>query len=144
MFINKTESQSLKFHLGPLSKHTVYEAELVGLSLALRLLLSLPYQIRSCVIIGIDSQAAIKALSNQRPHPAHYLLDHIHDYSVKLHDKLLGNANLQIHWTPCHRDFAPNERADAQAKQAALGSSSTPSHLPFFLCNSTLPSSIPA
>lgn len=42
MFINKTDSQSLKLHLGPSSRHTVYEAELIGISLALCLLLSFP------------------------------------------------------------------------------------------------------
>ena len=42
MYINKTESQSLKYHLGPSAKHMVYEGELVGLVLAFQLLLSFP------------------------------------------------------------------------------------------------------
>jgi ribonuclease HI len=143
-YINKVESQYLWFHLGPTSKHTVYEGELIGICLALHILLSLPLNIRSRVIIGSDSQAAIKALANQSTHPAHYLLDYIHDSAEKLHSKHNGNINLQIHWTPAHSNFTPNERADALAKRAAEGTSSATNRLPSFIRNSELPTSIPA
>ena len=144
MYINQVESQSLWAHLGPSTKHTVYEGELTGQCLALHILSSLPFTIRSRIIIGTDSQAAIKALSNQRPHPAHYLLDHIHTLAEKLHTKCNEDSDIQIHWTPGHRDFAPNERADVLAKRAAEGLSSANNRLPHFLWNTSLPSSIPA
>jgi ribonuclease HI len=144
MYINQVESQSLWLHLGPMSGHTVYEGELVGLCLAFHILLSLPFTLRSRVIIGTDNQAAVKALSNQRPHPAHYLLDYIHDSAEKLCIKHNGNIDLQIHWTPGHQGFIPNERADSLAKQAAEGASSATKRLPPPFRNKPLPLSIPA
>jgi hypothetical protein len=73
LYINQVEKASLCYHLGPSDKHTVYEGELVGLSLAVHLLTSLRFQLNSYIIIGSDNQAAIKALNNQRPHPGHYI-----------------------------------------------------------------------
>lgn len=144
MYINQVESQSLWVHLGPSINHTVYEGELTGLCLALHIFSSLPFTMRSQIIIGTDNQVAIKALSNQKPHPAHYLLDHIHALTETLHPKLKRTSNIQIHWTLGHRDFAPNEKADSLAKRAAEGSSSATNRLPRFLRNTSLPSSIPA
>jgi ribonuclease HI len=132
LYVNQVEQASLCYHLGPSDKHTVYEGELVGLSLAVHLLTSLRFQITSYVIIGTDNQATIQALNNQRPHPGHYILDHIHDTMEPLNSKQaslrhLGRTNLptkgvvdlQIHWTPGHEKFAPNKHADELAKQAS-------------------------
>ena len=47
MYINKTEKHSLHYYLGPLSDHTVYEGEIVGLILALHLLKSIQVQLSS-------------------------------------------------------------------------------------------------
>ncbi|KAF5367638.1 hypothetical protein D9615_010583 [Tricholomella constricta] len=85
LFVNGIEKASLKYHLGPITKHTVYEAEIVGLTLGLHLLTSTSRQLHSITAIGSDSQATIKALGNQKPHPAHYLLDHVHTAAEKLH-----------------------------------------------------------
>jgi len=80
-------------------------------------------------VIGTDSQATILALNNQKPHPAHHLLDRVYDAAEKLHinQLCLQNPNaykvakrkgktlkrdtidLQIHWTSGHVDFPPNE-----------------------------------
>ncbi|KAF8154760.1 hypothetical protein B0H34DRAFT_616330, partial [Crassisporium funariophilum] len=105
--------------LGPDTHHTVYEAEIVGLTLSLHLLTSLGRQLSDAVTLGSNSQAAIRALNNQLPHPAHYLLDIVVD--------------LRITWTPGHSDFDPNERADTVAKTAAQGTSSPPNLLPVYL-----------
>ena len=88
-------------------------------------------------LVGTDNQASLLALNNQKPHPAHYLIDHIHDTAEKLHAKqsylcapTITQAptckviDLHLHWTPGHMDFSPNERADDLAKSAAQGSSS--------------------
>lgn len=40
------------------------------------------------------------------------------------------DLNLQIHWVPGHKDFAPNELADELAKAAATGRSSPSRRLP--------------
>jgi hypothetical protein len=44
-----------------------------------------------------------------------------------------GIVDLQIHWVPSHSDFAPNEKADEEAKKAAQGDSSDAKSLPKFL-----------
>jgi ribonuclease HI len=159
LYTNKTEKKAIRFHLGPSEHHTVYEGELVGLLLAFHLLSSLRFKLRSYTVIGIDNQAAILALGNQKPHPAHYLLDLIHDAAenLQLFQSSLRNqgvapnpninprpVNLQIHWTPGHGNFPPNERADELAKQAASGTSSPNDQLPLFLRNKTLPISLTA
>jgi len=129
LFIDSAETCALQYHLGLDSEHTVYEAEIVGLTLAFHLLSSLTFSPRSLIIVGSDSQATLRALLNQRSHPAQYLLNHVHDAAENLHAKhyKLRNPgtslpmrrirrthtrnilNLQLHWTPGHVDFLPNE-----------------------------------
>ncbi|KAG6852144.1 hypothetical protein C0991_002636 [Blastosporella zonata] len=103
--------------------------------LALHLLTKLTTQLCQLTIIGSDSQAAIRALNNQCPHPAHYLLDRVHTAAEKLHWKQnrLINAHARrdaTKWTPGHIDFPLNEQADTAAKEAAQGVSSPPGLLP--------------
>ncbi|KNZ72377.1 hypothetical protein J132_03468 [Termitomyces sp. J132] len=84
----------------------------------------------------------LKALFNQRPHPAHYLLDLIHSTAEQLQTRDV--INLQLHWVPGHKDFTPNKRADELAKTAAQGTTSNTKSLPVALCRSPLPVSISA
>ena len=167
LFIDGIERNSLRYHLGSVSEHTVYEGEIVGLTLALHLLAGLRRQLKSITLLGTDSQATILALDNQLSHSAHYLLDHVHDTAAKLHqqqDKLQNTkarreakqkgidwkardrnvVDLQLHWTPGHLDFQPNERADEEAKLAAQGSSSNVNDLPVYLRHKPLPLSVSA
>ena len=57
-------------YLGTAAKHTVFKAELVRILLVLSLLINLSYQLTSTTLIGLDNQAAIKALSNQSYKPS--------------------------------------------------------------------------
>ena len=159
---NSVEKCSLQYHLSPDTEHTVYEAEITGLLLDLHLLSLLKSSPHSPVVIGSDSQATICALLNQKPHPAHHLLDQVHTSAEWLHathyklrhpstplsTKQLREEytqdiiNLQVHWTLGHVDFPPNERADEIAKSAASGMSSHPNLLPLLLCKKPLPHSI--
>src|ERR1700679_1692675 len=70
LYIDQVETKTLKYHLAPITDHTVYEGELVGLSLTFHLLNSLRLPVRSRIVIGSDSQAVIKPLKNQKSHPA--------------------------------------------------------------------------
>ena len=156
--------KSLCYYLGPLTEHTVYESELIGLLLALHLLLGLTCQLLHSVIIGLDNQAAICLLTNQEAKPAHYLLDAIHDMAGRLHQrqdriqhkdlfrqaqqrnqqctaKSKGIIDLQIHWVPGHLNFAPNDKANKLAKDAATGSLSPRKDLPALL-RKPLPASL--
>ena len=158
--------KSLCYYLGPLTEHTVYGSELIGLLLALHLLLGLTCQLLHSVIIGLVNQAAIRSLTNQEAEPAHYLLDTIHNTAERLHQcqdwiqhkdlfrqarqrnqqctaKSKGIIDLQIHWVPGHLDFALNDKADKLAKDAATGSSSPPKDLPALL-RKPLPASLSA
>jgi ribonuclease HI len=44
-----------------------------------------------------------------------------------------GVIDLHVHWVPGHMDFEPNERADEEAKKAALQDVSDAKSLPPFL-----------
>ena len=65
MYKNNHVMKTCRYHLGTSTKHTVYEAELVGIILALFLLASLSCQLLGSIVIGLDNQASIRALANQ-------------------------------------------------------------------------------
>ena len=71
----------LRYHLGPSSRHTVYKAEIIGLILGVFLLLRLlSVAAASC---AADNTPCLLAYQNRRPHPAHYLIDHLlHDLTA--------------------------------------------------------------
>ncbi|KNZ77262.1 hypothetical protein J132_05972, partial [Termitomyces sp. J132] len=167
LFVDEKEKSNLKYHLGSSTEHTVYEAKIVGICLGLHALQNLNRQLQGQTICGSDSQVMLKALNNQKPHLAHYLLDKVHSMAEHIHkkqDRLLNVPQrctaidmgtewsphtkevilLQLHWSPGHKGFIPNKWADQLAKEAASGESSLQSVLPAFLHQKTLPISIPA
>ena len=73
LFINDNPQQSLQHYLGPEKHHTVYEAELVGLTLAAALLQQLDFL--EDASIAIDNQVAITAMTNHRSTPGQQLTD---------------------------------------------------------------------
>jgi ribonuclease HI len=125
--------------------------------MGLHLLNNLGQQLTHRTILGMDNQAVIKALKNQKSHAGQYILDTIHDLAEKLsikQDQLIscvemlqvteargkwsgrkcGIIDLQVHWVPGHCGFKPNEKADEEAKKAAEGNSSNAKLLPPLLC----------
>ena len=155
-----------RFKLGTPKEHTVYEVELVGIILMLHLFIMITHQIMRLTIIGLDNQVAICTLSNQSAKPSHYLLDLIVSAAEKLQERqdkiqntsdfqkakcqgsplvarMKGVVNLQIHWVPGHKDFAPNEEADSHTKRVAEGDPS-PSSLLLKPLRKPLPFSISA
>ncbi|OBZ65556.1 hypothetical protein A0H81_14412 [Grifola frondosa] len=121
----------LKIHLGDKSKHTVYEAELVGILLAIHLLITIATQISS-VLLGVDNQAAIITTKKITSGPAHYIADEIHKARRRVR-RLNPELGVGIRWTPGHVGIQGNEMADAEAKKAALGESSPTQLLPTLL-----------
>jgi len=93
LYINDNVDKILHFHLGSKRHHTVYEAEGIGIVMALHLLISRNRQIAGPFSICSDSQALLKVLDNQLPHAGHYILDMIHDFAEKLHSKQDGLFN---------------------------------------------------
>ena len=79
--------RSLRCYLGTPTEYTIYEAKGVGLLMGLHLLNGLSCQLTFPTILRSDSQAAIRALGNQRAHLGQYLLNTIHLAAEHLHSK---------------------------------------------------------
>jgi ribonuclease HI len=123
------EMGSKRFYLGSDQEHTVYEAEIVGMILAVQLLKEAGGNRGGTMSLGINNQAAITATSAFQSRPGHYLMDAFHDDLRSLipeHD----NRKLVIRWSPGHEGIEGNEAADSQAKRAARGETSDARELP--------------
>ena len=141
LYKGDTVPKILKYQLGPLERHTTYEAELVGLLLGLWLIRQEPKA--GSASIRSDSQVAILALRAHMMGPGSYLLDEICELSASLRAQSLMYLQLKISWVSGHDGVAGNERANIEAKAAAAGSSSDEPELPPLL-HSPLPISITA
>jgi hypothetical protein len=86
LYIKDHLVKSLQIHLSSSKEHTVYEAENIRV-MGLHLLYSLNHQLTQSTIIGIDNQAIINALQNQKSHAGQYILDEIHKATKKLNLK---------------------------------------------------------
>ena len=133
------EPTVLRYRLGDSTRHSVYEAEIVGLLLAAHLLLALlSFHLASC---AADNKACLLAVCNRKPHPAHYLIDDLL-LSLESVKRRHPGAKLTLRWIPGHRDLEGNERADLEAKRAARGEASPPDSLPHRLATAPLPASL--
>ncbi|KAG2755647.1 hypothetical protein P692DRAFT_201681058, partial [Suillus brevipes Sb2] len=98
---------------------TVYEAELVGIILAVQLLKEMGGR-RGTISLSINNQAAIRVTEVFRSQPGHYLMDHFHEdprLLIPEHDE----RRLKVRWTPGHVGIPGNEEADTHVKRAARG-----------------------
>ena len=112
----------LQYHLGLLEQHTTFEAELVGILLGLWLVGQEPDA--GSASVNANSQAAIQALNTHKPGPGGYLLDEIHKLSKSLCERSFSSLQLKISWISGHDGVTGNNRADKEAKAAAMGDSS--------------------
>lgn len=163
--------KTLRYYLGASEDHMVYEAEIVGVMLAFHLLTELATTTvfgNLPLLIGLDNQATIQALGNQRAHPGAYLLDQVHGLAERTQSRqdtlrkartrrnkgqreenvrkarTRGVCDVEIRWVPGHEGFAPNEKADKEAKKAAQKHTSRKERLPTYLRCGPLPASIAA
>jgi ribonuclease HI len=131
---------NLLLHLGPAHQHTVFEGELVGAILALHSIR--PTRRAQAVTIAMDNQAAIRALAKPGRKPGQHLIVTFH----RLLNRLLSKSprlSVRLTWIPGHANIPGNEKADENAREAAVGESSPPNKLPSAL-RKALPHSLSA
>ena len=135
LFRDGVECSMLRVCLGSEEHHTVFEAELLGLSLAVELVKSESHV--QTVTIGADSQAAILATRHDRGTPGQYLVDGLYE-QIAAAQCMHPRISIELRWTSGHEGIAGNERADEEAKLAAKGKSSGCQQLPR-ICRQELP-----
>ena len=113
--------KTARFHLGSLTKHTVFEGECIGQLLGLRLLQSSSINLNGREIsLGVDNQAAIARLNMRVSNSATYITDEIYKVVYELTTKF-PRAKFEVRWTPGHVGITGNEEVDIEAKKAASG-----------------------
>lgn len=113
--------------LGTTDKHTVYEAELTGIILALDIAEGIKHT--NEVIICTDNQAAIRATTQQRAVPGQQLVEQIQIHkAIRLIRRKRG-IKIKIIWTPGHEGVEGNEEADRQAGKAIIEGDINTEHL---------------
>lgn len=120
----KGEKRKRRKFLGEAGQRTVFEAELVGIALALDIAKGIKYT--NEVIICTDNQAAIKATTRQRAVPGQQLVEIIHDKIRRIKQQ---GIRIVIVWTPGHRGIEGNEEADAEAGKAITEGDENCEHL---------------
>ncbi|KZV81182.1 hypothetical protein EXIGLDRAFT_569614, partial [Exidia glandulosa HHB12029] len=97
---------------------TVFEAELVGVLLALRIVDSIPSA--RDVAICLDNQSAITRAHRPKPKPGQLITSAIQDEVERLRTQR-PELRLRLVWVPGHEGVDGNELADAHAKMASAG-----------------------
>ena len=125
LFINHEHVATLRYHLGESAKHTVFEAEAVGLILAAQLLLS-NEEVSLPATIFADNQVVIRSSTKPSAKPGHYLLIRFRKLIRHVLDQ--NNATktqVSLNWIACHADILGNELADREANIAASNADNT-------------------
>jgi ribonuclease HI len=118
---NGQEPRMLRYHLGTDEEHTVFEGEMVGLTLAVHLLAT-EENITYPTSILVDNQAAIQTDGGTGSNYLANQLDRLTKRLRTTHRRQgIGTFELTIRWIPGHMDVQGNELADKEAKEAARG-----------------------
>ena len=124
---------TLHLHLGSEDKHTVHKAELVGILLGLHLI-STERKNSTTFMLGSNNQATIKVFQSNLRSPGHHITrEALHLTHQIHHRKRKTKYALTIRWTAGHEGIVGNKAIDQEAKKAAEGLTSDPTHLPLYL-----------
>ena len=104
-------------HIGRDTQYNVFVAETTALQLAIEALRD--KHERTEWRIFTDSQAAIKATNNPRRQSGQAIIKDFLDCVDDIKDKY-PHLHIKIIWIPGHAKIDGNERADAEAKEAAI------------------------
>lgn len=129
------------YHLGPTSQYTTYDAEWVGILLAVWLLTTVINQAQigiSNVRVYADNQTVIQTLKKGKPGPVQHIANAVQDIAEKTHNRGPRIKKFDIRWISAHSDVTRNEKVDTEAKAAAHGTTSEDQDLPPLL-RRTLP-----
>jgi hypothetical protein len=133
--VGQTSSRNITFHLGSAEEHTVFEAKLVGILLRLQLIRTHPTG-KVSYAIGVDNQAAIKALASGLDKPGHYIAAEVLNTAARLRKTKGKKYSLTIRWTALtagHSKIPGNEAVDAKAKKVEEGLTTSTPELPKLL-----------
>ena len=112
-----TKNETRHQHLGKDTQYNVYTAELAALQLAIETLRDDHEQIEWRIYT--DSQSAIKATNNPHRQSGQTIVKDFLDCVDDINDKY-PHLHIKIIWIPGHAEIEGNERADAEAKKAAI------------------------
>ncbi|KAE8237316.1 hypothetical protein A4X13_0g8833 [Tilletia indica] len=118
--LNERTRHASKLHLGSDTHHTVYEAELQGILMALQASEQSNIPLFQ-ITIAVDNQAAIQALGRPpRRQSGQHLILQIHAIigAMRVNHKW---CKVRIIWCPGHEGIQANEEVDRLAKEAAEG-----------------------
>ena len=116
---------TMRYCLGPKTKHTVYKGEIAGAIMAQELLHKQLSGFGCHVFMYVDNQASILATQMKARNPGHYLLDILHTKLTR-NKRKFHNLGVTIWWIPSHLNIEGNKEVDRQAKRAAKGDADTP------------------
>jgi len=120
MFKQGEELQVLRKHVGDECQHIVYEAEVIGLTLAAKLVAGENFV--EDAIIGADNQVTFHALESTKGSPGQHLVHRLQEKVEEIYDKHTHDT-LEIWWTPGHEGIKENERADEEAYKLYINNS---------------------
>ena len=143
MYNDGREVKVLRYCLGTLTDHTVFEAEATGVLLALHMLWT-ERNVKKATI-WLDNQAVLGALTTRKPKPGQNIIDEVISQVEYVWQRATNPAfRLEIGWVKGHSGVEGNERVDMEAKEASRGRTSRAQHLPAFLINGALLRSLTA
>ncbi|KAH7918293.1 hypothetical protein BV22DRAFT_993783, partial [Leucogyrophana mollusca] len=108
---------TLRYHLGMADKHMVFEAEVVGLTLAAQLIRT-ECDMVFPISIYIDNQVAIRSGELLNPRPGYHLVNRFLRQTKVLAKAHNQSFDVTVRWISGRGGVAGNEEADCEAKRA--------------------------